>query len=54
MFDVLSKESIERDGLFRWDHVRSMMDDHISGKENNSHRLWALMVFKIWQSYYVR
>jgi asparagine synthase (glutamine-hydrolysing) len=53
MHDVLNKESIERDGLFEWKHINGMMNDHLSGNGNNSHKLWALMVFKMWQSKYM-
>ena len=53
MHDVLNKDSIERDGLFKWEHINGMINDHQSGKGNNSHKLWALMVFKMWQSNYM-
>ncbi len=54
MCDVLNRESVEGDGLFRWDYIGTMIDDHLSGRENHSHKLWALMVFKIWQNHYTR
>ena len=53
MLDVLNRESIERDHLFSWNYIDSLMNDHLEGKENHSHRLWALMVFKIWQHNYM-
>ena len=30
-----------------------MMDDHLAGRENYSHQLWALLVFEIWREKYL-
>lgn len=48
MFDLLSDETINKRKLFNANHVRKMIDDHLSWKQNNSHRLWALMVLELW------
>jgi len=51
--DHLSRERIERDGLFDPDTVQKMIDLHMAGRENFSHQLWALLVFSIWKDQYL-
>jgi asparagine synthase (glutamine-hydrolysing) len=36
-------------GYFRPEVVRSIVDDHQSGRFDHSYRLWALLVFELWQ-----
>jgi asparagine synthase (glutamine-hydrolysing) len=50
--DVLDRGTIEREGLFRWEHMERLIGDHMSGTANNSHKLWALMVFQMWKRTY--
>jgi asparagine synthase (glutamine-hydrolysing) len=52
MHDVLNRESVTRDGLFNWDYIEKTIEDHLSGRANNSHKLWALMVFQMWKKTY--
>lgn len=52
MHDVLDPASLTREGLFRWEYIEEMMRDHLAGKANNSHKLWALMVFQMWKRTY--
>jgi len=52
--DTLNEARLERDGFFRPAPVRAMIDAHMSGRENYSHQLWALMVFNIWKDNYLR
>lgn len=51
MLDLLSPESINKQGLFNPACVTQWVDEHLEGKVNHSHRLWALMVFMLWQNY---
>jgi len=48
MLDVLSAEKIKRQGLFDVQYVQRLVDEHLRGVENHSHRLWALMMFELW------
>ena len=48
MMDLLSRENIEKRGFFDARVVSGFVDDHLSWKRNNSHRLWALMVLELW------
>jgi len=54
MMDVLSPGRIKREGFFESTFVEQLKNEHLSGKENHSHRLWAMMVFGIWQDYFLR
>ncbi|MFQ6113479.1 MAG: asparagine synthetase B family protein, partial [bacterium] len=54
MLDVLHPERIKREGFFDPAYVQQLADEHLNGTENHSHRLWAMMVFGIWQDLYLR
>ena len=54
MLDTLNSSKIRREGFFQADYVDQLVNDHLSGKENHSHRLWAMIVFGIWQDVYLR
>ena len=53
MLDVLSADKIKREGFFEAAEVQNLIHEHLSNKENHSHRLWAMMVFGIWQDVYL-
>ncbi len=48
MLDLLSENSIKKRGYFRQGAVAKLIKEHLEGRENHSHRLWALMVFEQW------
>ena len=48
MLDLLTQDSILRRGLFSAETVATWVDEHLKGRANHSHRLWALMVFELW------
>jgi asparagine synthase (glutamine-hydrolysing) len=52
MLDVLSEAEVRRQGYFHWPYVARLIDEHLAGRENHSHRLWALMVFHLWAQLY--
>lgn len=54
MLDVLAPARIKREGFFDPDYVQKLVTEHLEGRENHSHRLWAMMVFGIWQDIYLR
>jgi asparagine synthase (glutamine-hydrolysing) len=53
MLDILAPARIRRDGFFDADYVQKLVNEHLQGTENHSHRLWALMVFNFWQDQYL-
>lgn len=48
MLDLLSKESLDRQGIFRHKDVRKIINDHLDGKANNRKQIWNLMCFQLW------
>ena len=54
MLDALSEQRIKESGFFDYSSVQSLIQQHLNGTENHSHRLWALMVFQIWYEQYIK
>jgi hypothetical protein len=50
---MLSKQRIERTGLFSWSAVERIVAEHSGNKENHHSRIWALLVFMVWHDLYV-
>ena len=48
VLNTLSESSLRRTGIFQPDYVNRMITNHMEKRENNSHRLWALMVLDAW------
>jgi asparagine synthase (glutamine-hydrolysing) len=48
MIDLLSAETVRRRGYFSPACVDQWKSEHLAGKADHSHRLWALMVFELW------
>ena len=46
--DTLSRNSIERRGLFRFEEVERLRAEHNQRRHNHSHRLWALFLLEHW------
>ena len=46
--NLLSKDLIERQGIFNYKVVQSLLEEHLSGKENHKGKLWNLFVFQKW------
>jgi asparagine synthase (glutamine-hydrolysing) len=52
--DVLSRETIERQGYLRPEAVTRVLDEHTSGKEDLSRQIWGLLSFTLWFDRYAR
>jgi asparagine synthase (glutamine-hydrolysing) len=52
--EILSPETIERQGCLRPSAVTRVLDDHISGKEDLSRQVWGLLTFTLWYDRYAR
>ncbi len=46
--DVLSADTIGRQGFFRPAAVTRLLDDHVAGREDLSRQLWGLLAFTLW------
>jgi asparagine synthase (glutamine-hydrolysing) len=54
MEEALSPERVKKEGFFNPSYIDMIKTEHLNGVENHSHRLWALMVFEIWQDLYLK
>jgi asparagine synthase (glutamine-hydrolysing) len=52
--EVLSPETIERQGCLRPEVVTRVLDRHTSGKEDLSRQIWGLLAFTLWFDRYAR
>jgi asparagine synthase (glutamine-hydrolysing) len=51
--DVLSRETIDRQGFFAAGPVTRLVDDHVAGREDFSRQLWGLIAFTLWHERHV-
>jgi asparagine synthase (glutamine-hydrolysing) len=47
--DLLAPDALRRDGFFRPEAVTRLLDEHESGREDNSRPLWGLLCFQLWR-----
>jgi asparagine synthase (glutamine-hydrolysing) len=52
--DVLSAETVDRQGFLRPEAVTGLLDDHVSRKEDLSRQIWGLLAFTLWFDRYAR
>jgi asparagine synthase (glutamine-hydrolysing) len=51
--DVLSADSLRRQGFFDPAVVSRLLDDHVAGREDRSRQLWGLLAFTLWHERHV-
>jgi asparagine synthase (glutamine-hydrolysing) len=51
--DVLSRETLDRQGYFEPGPVRRLIDEHVAGREDLSRQLWGLIAFTLWHAHHV-
>jgi asparagine synthase (glutamine-hydrolysing) len=49
---LISRERIDSEGVFNAATVRNLLDDHQSGRRDNSNLLWTLIMFQSWLDEY--
>ena len=54
MEELLSKERIEQENIFRWSTIDTLKKTHLAGTANNSHQLWSLIMFEGWRDRWLR
>ena len=48
MLELLSEQRVRRRGLFNPARVGELIEEHLAGRANHSHVLWAMMVLESW------
>ncbi len=48
MLELLSKERLDKQGIFQHDAVKELVDGHLSMRSNNRKQLWPLLCFQLW------
>jgi asparagine synthase (glutamine-hydrolysing) len=51
--EVLSADTLRRQGFFRPEAVARLLDRHVAGEEDLSRRLWGLLAFTLWHERHV-
>ena len=51
--EVLSSDTLRRQGYFRPAAVTRLLDDHVAGREDLSRQLWGLLAFTLWHEHHV-
>lgn len=52
LLKTLSKEKIIEQGLFSYDYIKELLDEHFSNKADRSSVIWSLYVFEKWYDRY--
>ena len=52
--DVLSRESLTRQGFFEPKVAARLLEDHAARRADNSRKIWALLTFSLWHDRYSR
>jgi asparagine synthase (glutamine-hydrolysing) len=51
--DLLSEETVRRRGYFRYDAVRRVIDDNLSGREDNALKVFQLLTLELWHRAFI-
>lgn len=46
--EVLNERDIKAAGLFDFDYIKKLKEEHFSGREDNRKLLWVLLMFQVW------
>lgn len=49
---LLDRSTLDR-GLFDAESIRSLVDDHVAGRRERGHQLWALLMLELWMRNYL-
>ena len=48
MHEYLDENKIKDQGLFDYDYIKQLIQEHESDRQNNRMILWSLIVFEYW------
>jgi asparagine synthase (glutamine-hydrolysing) len=50
---MLSRKTIEQRGMFRFEAVDRLLQDHYENRRDNALKIWALLMLEVWQQMYI-
>ncbi|MDX2035353.1 MAG: asparagine synthase (glutamine-hydrolyzing) [Isosphaeraceae bacterium] len=50
---LLDRDRLAREGLFRPDAVRRLVEDHRTGRVDNRKPIWTLLIFQLWREHWL-
>ena len=53
VLDMLSEGRIKKQGLFSYEYIEHILDEHINNKANNHKKIWVLFMFELWHEKYM-
>ena len=51
--DLLPRDYVEREGIFNFDAISRLRDEHRRGQRDNSYELFAILSFDTWYRKYI-
>lgn len=48
LLSLLEKSFIQKQGIFNFEYIEKLIDNHLNNRENHSSKLWQLFVFQKW------
>jgi asparagine synthase (glutamine-hydrolysing) len=52
LIEVFSEDKIEEQGIFNYEYIKTLFEEHISEKKDRSRELWVIFVFQWWYDHY--
>ena len=52
--EILSKEKINKIGLFDYSYIHQLINEHSKGIRDNHKKIWALVMFQLWYGTYMQ
>jgi len=50
---IFSQQSLQKTGIFNPQGVQALLQEHLRGKRDLTHHLWAILVFETWFRMYL-
>jgi len=47
--DLLNEQSIKKQGIFNYQEIKKLLEDHLTKKADHRKKIWTLIVFQMWQ-----
>lgn len=48
MMNLLNAEELDKQGIFNYEYIKNIIDEHLSGRKNRKSEIWTLFVFQRW------